>query len=218
MILSTVYLTQFCIIDYQHGIYLRGSKQGARRTEAALIRLLLLNSCLFTRRKLGRSYIYCLLSSRRRMTRYQGENWLASLAWPWQDFFLIIFSLLYSNIKLVFHSASVSTSIGVRQGAASSCILFIIYLDIMVRMINTVETDGFLTSLHALLLMDDTVLLATGRILEIFHIVQLFKQNLWLSTTLPIIAEGFIVAYSSSYLYLGTYITDDGISWYLYYR
>ena len=33
----------------------------------------------------------------------------------------------------------------------------------MMRMINTVGDDGFLKSLHTLLLMDDTVLLATSR-------------------------------------------------------
>ena len=52
--------------------------------------------------------------------------------------------LIYANIELVFQSAMISTSIGVRQGVATSCILFIIYLDIMVRMINMVGDDGFL--------------------------------------------------------------------------
>ena len=142
--------------------------------------------------------------------------------------FLTILSLIYSNIKLVFQSASISTSIGVRQGAATSCMLFIIYLDIMVRGINDVEDDGFLGSLHALLLMDDTVLLATSRkrLIEKFKIVQLFCSNYGMSLNtkktkfmvinhskedkVPIISRGFTVVYSSAYLYLGTFISDDG--------
>ena len=76
---------------------------------------------------------------------------------------LMILSLTYANIKMVSQSASISTSIGVRQGAATSCLLFIIYLDIMVSMINGVENVGFLGALHALILMDDTILLATTR-------------------------------------------------------
>ena len=62
--------------------------------------------------------------------------------------FLTVLLTIYSDIKLVFKSAVISTSIGVRQGAATSCVLFIIYLDIMVRMINEVEDDSYLGSLH----------------------------------------------------------------------
>ena len=51
-------------------------------------------------------------------------------------------------------------------------------------MINTVGTDGFLESLHALLLMDDTVLLATSRdrILNKFQIVDLFCKEYGMSS------------------------------------
>ena len=96
---------------------------------------------------------------------------------------LTILSLIYANIELIFQSATISTSIGVRQGAATSCILFIIYLDIMVRMINTVGDDGFLKSLHTLLLMDDTVLLATSResLIKKFQIVKLFCKRYGMS-------------------------------------
>ena len=53
---------------------------------------------------------------------------------------------------------------GVKQGAATSGILFIIYIDRMLKMIKSrINDDGFLKVLHALLLMDDTVLFATSR-------------------------------------------------------
>ena len=55
-------------------------------------------------------------------------------------------------------------NLGVKQGSSASCILFIIYVDRMIRMVKTAfEADGFLGSLHMLMLMDDTVLFATSR-------------------------------------------------------
>ena len=64
----------------------------------------------------------------------------------------------------ILKSAVISANIGVRQGSPSSCLLFVIYIDEMVRMIkNAVSEDGFLGGLHALLLMDDTVIVATSR-------------------------------------------------------
>ena len=71
---------------------------------------------------------------------------------------------MYECTKNVLCSAIVTASVGVRQGAPSSCLLFLIYIDQMVKMLNDeVGTDGFLGTLHALLLMDDTVLVATSR-------------------------------------------------------
>ena len=77
---------------------------------------------------------------------------------------------------MVFKSAVIESSIGVRQGAATSCMLFIIYLDIMVKMINRVEDDDFLKSNHTLLLMDDTVLLATSR-KKVIKNLRLFRNS-----------------------------------------
>ena len=72
---------------------------------------------------------------------------------------------MYKCTKNILKSAIISANIGVRQGSPSSCLLFVIYIDEMVRMIkNTVSEDGFLGGLHALLLMDDTVIVATSRV------------------------------------------------------
>ena len=71
---------------------------------------------------------------------------------------------MYSCTKNVLKTAVIDATIGVRQGAPTSCLLFIIYIDVMVRMIkNAIATDGFLGALHVLLLMDDTVVVATNR-------------------------------------------------------
>ena len=142
--------------------------------------------------------------------------------------FLSVLAKIYTDEKLVFKVAVIQTAIGVRQGAASSCLLFIIFLDVMVKMINRSENDGFLESYHSLLLMDDTVLLATSRekLITKFQIVQHFCKEYGMSINVsktkfmvingvsyersPIISNGINVKYCPYYLYLGAYLTDDG--------
>ena len=71
---------------------------------------------------------------------------------------------MYSVTQSIIGTAIVSTVIGVRQGSPTSCFLFIVYVNDLVKLIkNTCESDGFLSWLHLLILMDDTVLLATSR-------------------------------------------------------
>ena len=56
---------------------------------------------------------------------------------------------LYRCTKLILKSATVIATQGVRQGASTSIVLFILYLDRMVQLINSVtENDGFLAKLH----------------------------------------------------------------------
>lgn len=57
---------------------------------------------------------------------------------------------MYVSTENIPRSAVMDTSIGVRQ-------------DHMVRMLRKVGVDGSLGSVHALLLLDDTVILATSR-------------------------------------------------------
>ena len=77
---------------------------------------------------------------------------------------LLAIAALYKCTSFVLRSAIISASIGVRQGAPTSCLLFVFYIDKLVRMLKTsFNTDGFLGSMHALLLMDDTVIMATSR-------------------------------------------------------
>ena len=71
---------------------------------------------------------------------------------------------MYKSTKNILNSAVLDASIGVRQGAPSSCLLFVLYINEMVKMLKrTIPTDGCLGSLHTLLLMDDAVILSTSR-------------------------------------------------------
>ena len=136
---------------------------------------------------------------------------------------------MYTCTKNVLKAAVIDATVGVRQGAPSSCLLFIIYMDVMVRMIkDAVARDGFLGALHALLLMDDTVILATSRQMceaklgVVIQYCQGFGMNLNIKKTkyfvingtendrISLDVDGTKICYSSQYLYLGAWFTDSG--------
>ena len=70
----------------------------------------------------------------------------------------------YSVNRSIIGTLLVSAALGVRQGSPTSCLLFILFLNSMVRMFkDRCVMDGFLGWLHLLVLMDDTVILSTTR-------------------------------------------------------
>ena len=135
---------------------------------------------------------------------------------------LMVIQAMYKSTKAVLKSAIITTSIGIRQGAPSSCYLFVLYLDTMVhRLKEAFREDGFLGVLQVLLLMDDIVLLATSRemaeaklrVLIIWCREHGMEMNLKKTKfmvvngdfhdRIPLIIEDIIIKYSSTYLYLG---------------
>ena len=71
---------------------------------------------------------------------------------------------MYTCTKNILRSAIKDATVGVRQGSPSSCLLFMIYIDHIVRMLKRmIVTDGILGSFHILWLMDDAVMLAASR-------------------------------------------------------
>ena len=136
---------------------------------------------------------------------------------------------MYSCTKNVLKSAVIDASIGVRQGAPSSCLLFIMYIDIMVKMVKgAFANDGFLGALHALLLMDDTVILATSRerceskfkivtqyCKEFGMLINVKKTKFFVVNgseidKMPFQIDSLNISYSQTYLYLGAWFTDSG--------
>jgi len=65
--------------------------------------------------------------------------------------------------KSTLNSVTFNTSVGVRQGGSTSCSLFTIFTNPLIRAIKRCESDGFLQNLHMLMFMDDTVILSTTR-------------------------------------------------------
>ena len=77
---------------------------------------------------------------------------------------LSVLVAMYSVTQSVIGTAIITTAIGVRQGSPTSCLLFILYVNDLIKLIReTCEPDGFLSGLHLSMLMDDTVLLTTSQ-------------------------------------------------------
>ncbi len=71
---------------------------------------------------------------------------------------------MYSVTESMIGGTAMTAALGVRQGSPTSCLLFIVFMNKLIRMLKrSYESDGFLDWLHTLMLMDDTVLLSTTR-------------------------------------------------------
>lgn len=71
---------------------------------------------------------------------------------------------MYAVTESVVGAVVVTVTLGVRQGSPTSCLLFILYVNDLIKMLKEgAGIDGFLSWLHVLVFMDDTVILATSR-------------------------------------------------------
>ena len=71
---------------------------------------------------------------------------------------------LYKVSKSILSLTVITAVVGVRQGSPTSCFMFVMYVNVLIRLIKCViGNDGYLKWLHCLMLMDDTVILATSR-------------------------------------------------------
>ena len=62
---------------------------------------------------------------------------------------LLALVALYKITHFVIRSAVISTTVGVRQGSPTSCLLFIIFVNDLIRLIKqNCGVDGFLAWLH----------------------------------------------------------------------
>ena len=69
----------------------------------------------------------------------------------------------YAFTKGQIGDCSFDASAGVRQGACTSCPLFVFFIEPTIEAIKNLGPDNWLGDLHTLLLMDDTVILASSR-------------------------------------------------------
>lgn len=71
---------------------------------------------------------------------------------------------MYQVTQSVVGTAVLTVAVVVRQGSPTSCILFMLYVNDLIKLIKeNCPDDGFLKRLHLLILMDDTVLLSATR-------------------------------------------------------
>lgn len=142
---------------------------------------------------------------------------------------LLAIQSMYRCTKNILKSAIINSTIGVRQGAPTSCLLFVIYIDRMVKIMReTIESDGYLGPLHTLLLMDDTVIVATSRHMcmrklnilldycaEFGMVVNVDKTKFFVingneADKQPLRFPNLTIEYCRHYLYLGAWFSDDG--------
>lgn len=142
---------------------------------------------------------------------------------------LMAIQKIYACTKSMLKSAIITSTVGIRQGAPTSCLLFVIYMDKMVSLIKErIGRDGFLGTMHTLLLMDDTVILSTSRemciekmgiMLDYCHsygmVVNEKKTKFFVINgndydKEPILLDQIRINYCKKYLYLGAWFVDDG--------
>ena len=71
--------------------------------------------------------------------------------------FLCALIAIYRDTVNILNSEYIKSTVGVKQGGPMSCLLFVIYLNVLAVMLKLVGNDAFLLDVHALMLMDDTV-------------------------------------------------------------
>ncbi|CAL4067392.1 unnamed protein product, partial [Meganyctiphanes norvegica] len=77
---------------------------------------------------------------------------------------LLALIAVYKSTQSVIGSALITATMGVRQGSPTSCLLFVLFVNDLIKMIKErCGIDGFLAWLHVLVFMDDTVILSTSR-------------------------------------------------------
>ncbi len=142
---------------------------------------------------------------------------------------LLALAAMYRCTNSVMGTAVIATTIGVRQGSPTSCLLFVLYVNVMIQMMKQqCPVDGFLSWLHVMVMMDDTIILATTRdamktkikILCDFcnshgMIINNSKTKFMVingnkEDKEPLVCNSDTISYCNHYIYLGSPFTDDG--------
>ena len=142
---------------------------------------------------------------------------------------LLALVAMYQTTKSILGIAIVTSVVGVRQGSPTSCFLFILFVNELIRSFKAkCADDGFLKWLHILMLMDDTVILATSRerLIEKVNILCEFCASYGMvinesktqfmvihgdiQDRSPILVGDLIIKHCVKYTYLGSIFTSDG--------
>ena len=119
------------------------------------------------------------------------------------------------------------SSLGVRQGAGTSCSLFTFYVDCLIDALDTCGPDGWLEHLHCVMQMDDTAVVAVSRqrLIQKLLVVKATSDALGQTMhpdksrffainaddTSPIWIEEVVIKFTLKYVYLGAKMSDSRI-------
>ena len=137
---------------------------GAQRGRSCVEQLLTLRLYMDIARK-EQSVLYALfidyIKAYDKVDRNKLLNMLSSQGCG--DTFVRALGYSMSDTHTTIGSEKFKSTAGIKQGSAISCSLFTFYLDHTIRAVRQYGNDAFLQDTHLLLLMDDTVLLASSR-------------------------------------------------------
>ena len=145
---------------------------------------------------------------------------------------LMALASMYWITRFLLGTTPITAVLGVKQGSPTSFFLFILYVDELVKLLKCFPLEGFLQWLHVLMLMDDTVIVATsrGKLCEKLNVLVKWcnrsgmvineektefmgfncsvgdRKSILVSTN----AGDISVNHCSSYKYLGAIFTSDG--------
>ena len=136
---------------------------------------------------------------------------------------------MYKVTHSMLGMAVISAVVGVRQGSPTSCFLFILYVNVLIRNIKIKSApDSFLGWLHVLMLMDDTVIFASSRdrLMEKLSILDEYCESHGMlmnekktefmvingkpDDCRPIKLRTITMKLCTKYMYLGSIFTADG--------
>ncbi len=142
---------------------------------------------------------------------------------------LTTLAAMYRVTESILGTAVVTATRGVRQGLSTSCFLFVIFVNELIKLIkNVCQPEPFLEWVHMLMLMDDTVLLSTTRegiAKKLAVLVDFCKEyemkvncaktkffvvNGEAGDEQPLCVGDLVVNHCVSYVYLGSPFTWDG--------
>ena len=136
---------------------------------------------------------------------------------------------MYSSTTNILGSTVITSTMGVRQGSPTSCYLFVIFVDVLILLIKSkCSPEPILGWLHTLMLMDDTVILATSRekMAEKLKLLDEYCKTSGMRINesktklmvingspmdkIPFVLSNLVIKHCSSYVYLGVIFTSDG--------
>lgn len=218
-------LSNRLMLWYKPHVSQAGAQRGRSCSEQVMVLRTLIDIAHKTKRKL-----YILFIDYKKaydcVNRQKLINLLASKGCG-TDFLRAVTSAL-SNTSTIIGSAHIGTSNGVKQGTPSSCPMFTFLLDYTSDMLQQLPNDNWLESLHALMYMDDTVLLATSRQQMLLKVTCLLKAATEINMTVHPAKSKFIsinckdrdsfiiddveIRHTDQYSYLGSLITAETLS------
>ena len=144
---------------------------------------------------------------------------------------LLALIAIYKTTQSVIGTALITASVGVRQGSPTSCLLFVLFVNDLIKIIRErCGPDGFLAWLHVMIFMDDTVILSTTRngikaklgLLKEFCVTHGMKINVSKTKFMVIngniedkndlIIQDMCVKMCKYYVYLGSPFSSDGLT------